>query len=246
MTTARSASRRRSSVGTSGFTTSRRTSRSPRRCTRSTRASRSIRSSRTRTRSRGSERAFSYRANLMILSDHASTHVDAFTHFDPDPEAATIDQMPLDLFCGEAVCLDLSHLAPRAGITVADLEAALANGRPRAYGRENRAALHRAFQAHKRQPRTTSPSSPASSRVSALADRAGRQAVRKPGDERRRPRPVHVPGPPGLPRARRQPYRKHRPARCGRRKAFYLFAFPLKIVPGTGSPMRLVAALPED
>ena len=61
---------------------------------------------------------FSYRANLMILSDHASTHVDAFTHFDPDPDAATIDQMPLDLFCGDAVCLDLSHLAPRAGLDV--------------------------------------------------------------------------------------------------------------------------------
>ena len=69
---------------------------------------------------------FSYRSNLMILSDHASTHVDSFTHFDPDPDAATIDRMPLDLFCGEAICLDLSHLAPRAGITVADLEAALA------------------------------------------------------------------------------------------------------------------------
>ena len=69
---------------------------------------------------------FSYRANLMILSDHASTHVDALTHFDPDPDAPTIDQLPLDLFCGEAICLDLSHLPPRAGITVADLEAALA------------------------------------------------------------------------------------------------------------------------
>src|SRR5947199_5593186 len=50
---------------------------------------------------------FSYRSNLLIMSDHASTHVDAITHFDPDPDAATIDRMPLDLFCGEAVCVDL-------------------------------------------------------------------------------------------------------------------------------------------
>ena len=29
-------------------------------------------------------------------------------------------------------------------------------------------------------------------------------------------------------------------------KRFTLFGFPLKIVPGTGSPIRLVAAVPED
>jgi kynurenine formamidase len=29
-------------------------------------------------------------------------------------------------------------------------------------------------------------------------------------------------------------------------KRFTLFAFPLKIIPGTGSPIRLVAAVPED
>ena len=29
-------------------------------------------------------------------------------------------------------------------------------------------------------------------------------------------------------------------------KRFTLFAFPLKIVPGTGSPVRLVAAVPVD
>src|SRR2546428_9645757 len=44
---------------------------------------------------------FSYRANLLILSDHASTHVDTLTHFDPDPDAPTIGQMPLDLSTGE-------------------------------------------------------------------------------------------------------------------------------------------------
>ena len=56
---------------------------------------------------------FSYRACLLIMSDHASTHLDAHCHFDPDPSAATIDQLPLDLCCGEAICIDLSHLPPR-------------------------------------------------------------------------------------------------------------------------------------
>jgi kynurenine formamidase len=53
-------------------------------------------------------------------------HVAAITHFDPAPDAATIDQMPLDLFCDDAICLDFSHLPPLSGITVADIETALA------------------------------------------------------------------------------------------------------------------------
>ena len=69
---------------------------------------------------------FSYRACLLIMSDHASTHIDAHCHFDPDPSAATTDRLPLDLCCGEAICVDLSHLPPRAGITVADIEESLA------------------------------------------------------------------------------------------------------------------------
>ncbi len=56
---------------------------------------------------------FSYHSRLLVMSDHASTHVDALCHFDPAPDAPTIDRMPLDLFCGEAICIDLSHLPPR-------------------------------------------------------------------------------------------------------------------------------------
>lgn len=69
---------------------------------------------------------FSYHSRLLIMSDHASTHVDALCHFDPDPEAPTIEEMPLDLFCGEAICIDLSHLPPRTGITVEELQRSLA------------------------------------------------------------------------------------------------------------------------
>src|SRR5207245_9835177 len=46
---------------------------------------------------------FSYRANLMILSDHASTHVDALAPFDPGPDAPTLDQTRLHLFSGDAI-----------------------------------------------------------------------------------------------------------------------------------------------
>ena len=44
-----------------------------------------------------------------MLGDHAGTHVDAPCHFDDDPDALSIDKMPLETFFTEAVCLDLSH-----------------------------------------------------------------------------------------------------------------------------------------
>ncbi|KAK9364357.1 putative cyclase-domain-containing protein, partial [Lipomyces kononenkoae] len=60
------------------------------------------------------------------MSDHAGTHVDAPKHFDPAPGALSVDQMPLSDFYTEGVCLDLSHAELGAGITVEEMEAALA------------------------------------------------------------------------------------------------------------------------
>lgn len=68
---------------------------------------------------------FSFSSSLLIMSDHAGTHVDSISHMSPEPDALTIDQMPLSTFCGDAICLDLSHKKPRSGITVADLKEAL-------------------------------------------------------------------------------------------------------------------------
>jgi kynurenine formamidase len=65
----------------------------------------------------------------MVLSDHAGTHVDAFSHYDASPDAPSVDQMPLAMFYTEAICLDFSSLAPRAFITVEHLSAALAQHR---------------------------------------------------------------------------------------------------------------------
>ena len=155
---------------------------------------------------------FSYRANLMILSDHASTHVDALTHFDPDPDAPTIDQMPLELFCGEAICLDLSELPPRAGITVADLEAALAKD-----GLDLREGdIVLLYTGH--YERTTGT-------PEYLTEFPVHQVCRE----------LHVTHMENI-----------GPLAAVAGKRFTLFGFPLKIVPGTGSPIRLVAAVPED
>lgn len=69
---------------------------------------------------------FTSKALSLAMSDHAGTHVDAPVHFDPRPGALSIDQVPLETFYTEAICLDLSHVPLRHAITVAEMEAALA------------------------------------------------------------------------------------------------------------------------
>ena len=68
---------------------------------------------------------FTSKALSIAFSDHAGTHVDAPVHFDPRPGAASIDQVPLENFYTEAICLDLSHVPLKHAITVPEMEAAL-------------------------------------------------------------------------------------------------------------------------
>jgi kynurenine formamidase len=67
---------------------------------------------------------FSTATLALALGDHAGTHVDAPAHFDARPGAKTIDQMPLENFFTEAVCLDLSHKPLKSDISIEDLEEA--------------------------------------------------------------------------------------------------------------------------
>jgi kynurenine formamidase len=67
---------------------------------------------------------FSSATLAMAMGDHAGTHVDAPKHFDARPDAMSIDQMPLETFFTEAVCLDLSDKPLKSEISVADLERA--------------------------------------------------------------------------------------------------------------------------
>jgi kynurenine formamidase len=72
------------------------------------------------------EGGFSYASKGLLLSDHGPTHVDALSHLDPRDGAPSIDEMPLDLFFGPAVCIDVSHRGAREDITAGDLDAGLA------------------------------------------------------------------------------------------------------------------------
>lgn len=68
---------------------------------------------------------FSSATRSLAMGDHAGTHVDAPIHFDASPDAKTIDQVPLENFFTEAICLDLSHKELKSDISIADLEKAV-------------------------------------------------------------------------------------------------------------------------
>ena len=67
---------------------------------------------------------FSSATMALVMGDHAGTHVDAPKHFNADPNAMPIDQVPLENFFTEAVCLDLSHKPLKSDISIEDLEKA--------------------------------------------------------------------------------------------------------------------------
>jgi kynurenine formamidase len=60
----------------------------------------------------------------VVLSDHAGTHVDSMRHMVPGAPSA--GEIPLEYCYGDGVVLDFTHLPYGAGITVKDVEEALA------------------------------------------------------------------------------------------------------------------------
>lgn len=63
-----------------------------------------------------------FQTNFIGMLDHVGTHVDAFRHV--NPKGAPIDEMPLDMFMGKAVCFDLRQIGDLEDITVAHMEEA--------------------------------------------------------------------------------------------------------------------------
>ena len=66
-------------------------------------------------------------ASMFIsMVDHAGTHIDAPRHF--GKSGISMDEYPLEKCIVPGICIDLRHIAPRAEITPADLEALLGRG----------------------------------------------------------------------------------------------------------------------
>ena len=60
---------------------------------------------------------------FITMPDHAGTHIDAPRHFDKSGQP--ISDYPLENCIVPGICLDLRHVAPRAEISPAELEAAV-------------------------------------------------------------------------------------------------------------------------
>src|SRR5438067_1160550 len=67
----------------------------------------------------------SFNAEVIVTSNHAATHVDAFGHYDPG--GVTISEMPLDTFCGDALCVDIRQYPGGHDVTAAEVEQAVAD-----------------------------------------------------------------------------------------------------------------------
>jgi kynurenine formamidase len=65
----------------------------------------------------------SFNAEIIITSNHAATHVDAFGHY--DPAGAKITDLPLDTFCGEAICVDIRAYPGGHDVSAGEVEQAV-------------------------------------------------------------------------------------------------------------------------
>ena len=70
----------------------------------------------------------SFDAEIIITSNHAATHVDAYAHYDGRADAPKIAEMPLDTFCGEAICIDVREYPKAHEVTPDEIEKALEAG----------------------------------------------------------------------------------------------------------------------
>lgn len=62
----------------------------------------------------------SSQTNILMMCDHAGTHIDSPVHF--NPEGTAIDKMPIDIMVGNAVMQDYSFKKNTESITAAEVE----------------------------------------------------------------------------------------------------------------------------
>lgn len=190
--------------------------------------------------------SFSSAVTSLNMGDHSGTHVDAPLHFDDRPGAASIDDLPLENFFTEAVCLDLSHKPLCSDISIADLEQAEEAAGVRIQERDT-VLLHMDF--YRRTYGTDAYITDFPGLTKESATWLGRKGIRMFGVE------AVSPGRPG-----RNNFEVHHVCRdlgfthmeglvnldqlVGKGR-FRFIGFPLRIKGGTGSPIRAVAWLDQ-
>lgn len=192
------------------------------------------------------EVTFTSRSMVISMGDHAGTHVDAPAHFDARPTALSIDQVPLENFYTEAVCLDLSHVPLKSDVLVEDLEQAEQRARVTIQPRDT-VFLYMAV--HERLFGTPAYVTDFPGLTKESAEWLGRKGIVSFGVE------AVSPGRPGrnnflVHLVCRDLGFTHMESLCNLDKLvgkgrFRFIGFPLKIKGGSGSPIRAVAVLDD-
>ena len=192
------------------------------------------------------EVTFTSRSMVISMGDHAGTHVDAPAHFDARPTALSIDQVPLENFYTEAVCLDLSHVPLKSDVLVEDLEQAEQRARVTIQPRDT-VFLYMAV--HERLFGTPAYVTDLPGLTKESAEWLGRKGIVSFGVE------AVSPGRPGrnnflVHLVCRDLGFTHMESLCNLDKLvgkgrFRFIGFPLKIKGGSGSPIRAVAVLDD-
>jgi kynurenine formamidase len=53
---------------------------------------------------------FSYQASGIMMCDHGPTHIDSISHLSTDPDAPSVDEIPLEHCITSAICVDVSDV----------------------------------------------------------------------------------------------------------------------------------------
>lgn len=68
---------------------------------------------------------FSYQTSGIMMCDHGPTHIDPVSHFTRDPDAESVDEIPLSRCITSAICLDVSDVEPQTQFGPEKIEAEL-------------------------------------------------------------------------------------------------------------------------
>jgi kynurenine formamidase len=68
---------------------------------------------------------FSYRSSGIMMCDHGPTHIDSISHLSTDPDAPSVDEIPLPHCVTSAICIDVSDVPVQTQFGPEKIESAL-------------------------------------------------------------------------------------------------------------------------
>lgn len=68
---------------------------------------------------------FSYQSSGLMMCDHGPTHIDSISHLSTDPNAPSVDEIPLEHCVTSAICLDVSDMPVQSQFGPEKIEAEL-------------------------------------------------------------------------------------------------------------------------